>query len=69
MTPLKLPDGTEVRVNLTVLDKKTKRRRIATRRYTYANRAISPRQLAGLIGVVSLGGDAVADGETLYDGQ
>ena len=66
-TPLKLPEGTTVRV--TVRPVESKKHRPRKRRYLYPTRALPPGTLARLSGIVSLGGDALADSEALYDGD
>ncbi len=66
---LQLPDGTEVRVSVTPLASQPKRRRSAKRRYTYPNRRVPFYRLERLVGLVSVGGDALVDSEALYDGQ
>jgi len=67
--PLRLPDGTEVRVSVSSLSRKSKRRRSAARRYVYPSRPIPARRLVRITGAVALGGDALADSEALYDGR
>jgi predicted DNA-binding antitoxin AbrB/MazE fold protein len=65
---LRLPEGTEVRV--TVVPVGTSSRREPTRRgYRYPTRTIRWANLRELSGIVSLGGDALADSEALYDGE
>ena len=66
-TPLKLPEGAEVRV--TVMPVEQKKRKSRKRRYLYPTRPLPPGTLARLSGIVSLGGDALADSEALYDGD
>lgn len=66
---LQLPDGAEVRVSVTPMRPGTKRGKPARRRYAYPSRPLSPRQLGRLTGAVALGGDALADSESLYNGQ
>lgn len=66
-TPLKLPEGAEVRV--TVMPVERKKRKAHRRRYLYPNRAVPWGSLKRLTGIVSLGGDALADSEALYDGN
>ena len=66
--PLRLPEGTEVSVTVTPLDAPAKPRRAAKRAYRYPNRIVSWDALDALVGIVSLGGDALADSEALYDG-
>jgi len=61
--PLRLPDGTEVRVSVTVASSKTQTRRPIRRRYLYPNRPLPPHTLKAIAGVASLGGDALADSE------
>jgi len=67
--PLRLPDGAEVRVSVTPLAPKSKRRRSARRRYRYPNRPVPLTRLSRLTGIITLGGNALADSEALYDGQ
>jgi predicted DNA-binding antitoxin AbrB/MazE fold protein len=65
---LRLPEGTEVRV--TIVPVGTSKRRKPTRRgYRYPTRTIRWANLRELSGIVSLGGDALADSEALYDGE
>ena len=66
--PLNLPDGTEVRVTVTPPATLRKHRSVRSKR-TYATRSLPPDYLQPLVGVVSLGGDALVDSETLYDGS
>ena len=66
-TPLELPEGTEVRV--IVMPVEQKKRKSHKRKYRYPNRAVPWGSLKRLTGIVSLGGDAVADSEALYDGD
>ena len=65
--PLKLPDGAEVRVTVTALSAAPKRR-TAKPKFKYPTVALPPGTLAKVDGLVSLGGDALADSEALYDG-
>jgi predicted DNA-binding antitoxin AbrB/MazE fold protein len=65
--PLRLPDGTEVRMTVVLATAKSKRRKLRRRDYTYPTRSLPPGTLARLSGIVSLGGDALADSEALYD--
>lgn len=62
-TPLKLPEGAEVRV--TVMPVEQKKRKARKRRYLYPNRAVAWDNLKRLTGIVSLGGDALADSEAV----
>ena len=62
---LRLPEGTEVRVTITVAGAKP--RRAARRQYTYPNRPLPAHTLQAIAGIASLGGDALADSEALYD--
>ena len=63
--PLKLPDGAEVRVSVTPLGQK--KRKPHKRGHLYPTRAVTWGVLRSLAGIVSLGGDALADSEALYD--
>jgi hypothetical protein len=65
-TPLKLPEGTEVRVSVALVTPRP-RRRSARRLYSYPNRPLASQSLPRLAGKVSLGGDALGDSEALYD--
>ncbi|MGQ0604983.1 MAG: antitoxin family protein [Anaerolineales bacterium] len=65
--PLRLPEGTEVRVTVTVAAEKSKRRKTVKREYTYPTRTVSWAAMRPLSGLVALGGDALADSEALYD--
>ncbi|MEK7327005.1 MAG: antitoxin family protein [Chloroflexota bacterium] len=67
--PLRLPDGTEVRVSVSTLSPKAKKRRVSKRRLAYPSRPLPMHHLDRLAGIMSLGGDALADSEALYDGQ
>lgn len=69
LTPLDLPEGAEVLVSVTPLTPESHRRRSARRSYRYPNRPFPLQRLTRLAGVVSLGGDALADSEELYDGH
>jgi hypothetical protein len=66
---LRLPDGTEVRVSVTPLPRRTSRGLPARRRYLHPNRPVPLTHLERLAGAISLGGDALKDSEALYDGQ
>jgi hypothetical protein len=63
---LRLPDGAEVRVSVTPVGPRPRRKQNG-RRYTYPSRPLSPDRLSRLAGIVALGGDALADSEALYD--
>jgi predicted DNA-binding antitoxin AbrB/MazE fold protein len=65
---LRLPEGTEVLVTVVPVGA-SKRRKPTQRGYRYPTRTIRWANLRELSGVVSLGGDAVADSEALYDGD
>lgn len=65
--PLRLPEGTEVRVNLTTLSTSSGKRQPDKRRYRYPTRTLPWRNLRRLSGILSVGGDALADSEALYD--
>ena len=64
---LRLPDGAEVRVTVVPVKADTRGRRPARRGYRYPNRTLPWANLKQLSGIVSLGGDALADSEALYD--
>ena len=66
--PLRLPEGAEVSLTVTPLEAPAKPRRAAKRAYQYPNQVMPWSALDALVGVVSLGGDALADSEALYDG-
>ncbi len=66
--PLRLPDGIEVRVSVSTLSAKSKKRRTSKRKVAYPNRPLPLHRLDQLVGVISLGGDALADSEALYNG-
>ena len=65
---LRLPDGTEVRVTVVPISA-IRVRKSSQRRYLYPNRTLSWAKLRELSGSASLGGDALADSEALYDGE
>jgi predicted DNA-binding antitoxin AbrB/MazE fold protein len=67
--PLRLPEGAEVSLTVTPLEARAKPRRATKRAYQYPNRVMPWSALDALVGVVSLGGDALADSEALYDGD
>ncbi|MCC7362306.1 MAG: antitoxin family protein [Anaerolineales bacterium] len=62
---LNLPEGTEVRVTIKSAARRT--RRGVKRAYQYPTRVVAWEVLDRLTGIVSLGGDALADSEVLYD--
>jgi len=64
---LRLPDGTDVRVTVIPVAAASKRRKATRRRYLHPNRTLPWANLKQLSGIVSLGGDALADSEALYD--
>jgi predicted DNA-binding antitoxin AbrB/MazE fold protein len=66
--PLRLPEGAEVSLTVTPLEAPARPRRTAKRTYRYPNRTVSWDALDALVGIVSLGGDALADSEALYNG-
>ncbi len=63
---LSLPEGARVRVTVT-LDSQSHSRKSAKRPYLRPNRSLPPQRLADVAGLVSLGGDALADTEAVYD--
>ncbi len=64
--PLRLPEGAEVSLTVTPLEAEPARRK-AKPRLKYPTRRLPAGTLQGLVGIVSLGGDALADSEALYD--
>lgn len=64
---LRLPEGAVVRVTVMFGQPKTKRAKTTKRKYTYPNRPLPRHTLRAISGIVSLGGDALADSESLYD--
>lgn len=64
--PLHLPEGAEVLVTVTPLDVTTPRRKTRPK-LKYPTVALPSDHLRDLVGVVALGGDALADTEALYD--
>ncbi len=66
LDPLKLPEGTQVVVSVRKAEDQSKNNP-AKRRYLHPNRRFPPKQLERLVGLVALGGDAVADSEAIYD--
>ena len=67
--PLGLPEGAEVSLTVTPLEAPAKPRKTAKREYLYPNRTLPPGTLEKISGILSLGGDALADSEALYDGD
>lgn len=65
--PLRLPEGAEVSLTITPLEVPVKPP--ARPRRKYPLRPLPADALSGLVGIVSLGGDALADSEALYDGE
>ena len=65
---LRLPDGTEVRVTIVPVAA-ARVRKPSQRRYLHPNRTLPWTALRELSGIASLGGDALADSEALYDGE
>lgn len=63
---LDLPEGTEVRVTVSTKQRPVARRG-SKRKYQYPTRVVSWAALDRLTSIASLGGDAVADSEALYD--
>jgi hypothetical protein len=64
---LRLPEGTEVWVTVRVARSSVRPRRPARRKYLYPNRPLPRHTLGAISGMASLGGDALADAEALYD--
>ena len=63
---LRLPDGAEVNLTITPLETGAARRK-AKPRLEHPTRLLPAETLQDLVGIVSLGGDALADSEALYD--
>jgi predicted DNA-binding antitoxin AbrB/MazE fold protein len=63
---LRLPDGAEVSLTVTPLEAEPARSK-AKPRLKYPTRLLPAETLQDLVGIVSLGGDALADSEALYD--
>jgi hypothetical protein len=68
-SPLKLPEGAEVRVSVMPVEAKPQPRKPRKRAYLYPTRTVPWGELLRFSGIVSLGGDALADSEALYDGD
>ena len=64
---LRLPEGTEVQVTVTVAQAEGTGRKKPHRRYLYPNRPLPRHTLRAITGIASLGGDALAEREALYD--
>jgi predicted DNA-binding antitoxin AbrB/MazE fold protein len=71
LEPIDLPEGAEVWVELQVgpqpVAEATRRWESVERGPVYPTRDQPPETLARLIGLVAVGGDALADSEALYD--
>jgi predicted DNA-binding antitoxin AbrB/MazE fold protein len=67
--PLRLAEGTEVQVTVTPVEAVLDPRRKTKPKFTYPTHPLPPGTLAKLDGLVSLGGDALADSEALYGGD
>lgn len=67
--PLHLPEGAEVSLTVTLLAASAKPRRATKRAYQSPNRVAPWEAVDALVGIVSLGGDALTDSEALYDGD
>lgn len=65
--PLDLPEGVEVRVSVTVPPAVPRQSESTSRRCVYPNCPLNPHCMKPLVGLVSLGGDALADSEALLD--
>ncbi len=59
--PIKLPDGSEVWVSITKVSEGTQSRRATEPRHAYPTRTMDAATLDQLVGVVSIGGDALAE--------
>jgi predicted DNA-binding antitoxin AbrB/MazE fold protein len=71
----KLPEGASVELTVRFKNgkprktRKTRQTRDAQKSFTYPTVALPANALDGLKGILSLGGDALADSEALYDGD
>lgn len=66
----KLAEGTEVWVSVKpLMTKRARKKPIHQRRYSSPTRTIPASALNNLVGIISVGGDALADSEALYDGS
>lgn len=63
---LRLPEGAEVRVSVTLATQPQPRKSVR-RPYLHPNRSLPLLNLTQAAGLVSLGGDALADTEAIYD--
>ena len=59
--PLRLPEGTEVRVTVQVAASEEEGRKPPRRKYRYPNRPLPRHTLRAITGIASLGGAALAD--------
>jgi predicted DNA-binding antitoxin AbrB/MazE fold protein len=66
--PLSLQEGTEVMVTVMPVDS-APASLTAEPKFKYPTVTIPAENLRDLVGMVSLGGDALADSEALYDGS
>ena len=67
--PLKLAEGTEVQVTISLVESAPANGSRGKRNYTYPTRTVSWASLKAITGIAAVGGDAVADAEALYDGD
>ena len=66
LDPLELPEGAQVRLDIQVASNDSVDEATASDG-VYPTRSVPAERLARLIGVLSVGGDAVADSEQLYE--
>jgi hypothetical protein len=64
---LRLPDGARVWVSVTLAASKRPTSKLARRKFVYPSRSLPAGTLQAIAGMASLGGDALADSEALYD--
>jgi predicted DNA-binding antitoxin AbrB/MazE fold protein len=64
---LRLPEGARVWVSVTLAASKRRAGKPARRKFVYPSRSLPAGTLQAIAGIASLGGDALADSEALYD--
>jgi len=66
LDPLKLPEGAQVRLQISLASSDVSDKAWATA-FVYPTRSVPVERLDSLTGLVAIGGDALADSEALYD--
>ena len=64
---LRLPEGARVWVSVTVAASRRRTLKSVRRKFVYPSHSLPAHTLQSIAGIVSLGGDALADSEALYD--